>query len=200
MNKNDSETRNEVVWQNAKIEKSERAKLKKQTPTIIWLTGLPGSGKSTLAFALDQYLTSQNYHTYVLDGDNIRHGLNKDLGFSSLDRTENVRRVGEVAKLFLDAGLIVIVALISPFKTERDLVRKMVEDREFTEVYVSTPLPVCESRDPKGLYKKARSGALKNFTGIDSVYEPPDKPEVTIDTSNATIDACVKMIFTKLDI
>lgn len=160
------------------VDKTQRALQKDQKPFIVWFTGLSGSGKSTISSLLDQELVKAGYHTYVLDGDNVRLGLNSDLGFSDRDRNENIRRVGEVAKLMLDAGLIVLAAFISPFREERDMVRRINAPGEFLEVYVDAPLEVCEQRDPKGLYKKARSGEIKNFTGIDSIYEPPLSPEV----------------------
>ncbi|MEJ2670378.1 MAG: sulfate adenylyltransferase subunit CysN [Gammaproteobacteria bacterium] len=172
-----------ITWHNQQVSREQRAARYSQKPAIIWFTGLSGSGKSTTANALENQLFHMGYHTYLLDGDNIRHGLCNDLGFSDADRVENIRRVGEVAKLMLDAGHIVLVAFISPFQRERDLVRSMVAESEFFEVFVDTPLAVCESRDPKGLYEKARSGIIRHFTGIDSPYEPPQTPDLTIDTS-----------------
>jgi adenylylsulfate kinase len=171
-----------LVWHPHKVSRSERAAQKRQKPCIVWLTGLSGSGKSTIANALEGELFESGHHSYLLDGDNIRLGLNKNLGFSDADRTENIRRIGEVSKLFVDAGLIVITAFISPFRADRDLVRALVAPDEFVEVFVRAPLDVCEQRDPKGLYKKARAGAIKQFTGIDSPYEEPLKPELTLDT------------------
>ena len=173
-----NESKAHVVWHESNISKADRAKVKDQKPKCIWLTGLSGSGKSTLANALEVALTEQGKHTYLLDGDNVRHGLNKNLGMSDEDRTENIRRVSEVAKLMVDAGLIVVTAFISPFRADRDAARELFEDGEFVEVFVDTPLEVCEKRDPKGLYKKARSGEIKDFTGIDSAYEAPEAPEV----------------------
>jgi len=162
------------------------AALKNQTPRLLWFTGLSGSGKSTIANEVEKRLNLMNRHTFLLDGDNVRHGLNKDLGFTDADRIENIRRVGEVAKLMTDAGLIVLTAFISPFRVERDMVRTMMPDGEFIEIFVDTPLAVAEARDVKGLYKKARAGTLKNFTGIDSPYEPPEQPEIRVNTVEMT--------------
>ncbi|MBB5519752.1 sulfate adenylyltransferase subunit CysN [Amphiplicatus metriothermophilus] len=172
-----------VHWQDLDIHKAERARAKHQRPCILWFTGLSGSGKSTVANLVEKRLHDMGRHTYTLDGDNVRHGLNKDLGFTDADRVENIRRVAETAKLMVDAGLIVLVSFISPFASERRMARELVEDGEFLEVYVSTPLEVCEKRDIKGLYAKARRGEIKNFTGIDSPYEPPENPELDLDTS-----------------
>lgn len=169
-----------LTWHSSDINKSSRAQQKDQTPCVLWFTGLSGSGKSTVANALEKRLRSLGRHSYLLDGDNIRQGLNKDLGFTDQDRVENIRRVAEVAKLMIDAGLIVIVSFISPFKSERKMARELVERNEFVEVFMDTPLNVCETRDPKGLYRKARAGKIKNFTGIDSAYEPPELPEVRL--------------------
>lgn len=171
-----------VHWQATDITREHHAQMKNQTPRVLWFTGLSGSGKSTIANEVEKKLALMNRHTFLLDGDNVRHGLNKDLGFTEADRIENIRRVGEVARLMTDAGLIVLTAFISPFRAERRLVRDMLEDHEFIEVFVDTPLEVAEQRDVKGLYKKARSGELKNFTGIDSPYEPPENPEITVNT------------------
>jgi adenylylsulfate kinase len=183
-----------VVWHAHTVTRAERAAQKNQKPCIIWMTGLSGAGKSTLANVLEGELFRTGHHSYLLDGDNVRHGLNKNLGFSDADRVENIRRVGEVSKLFVDAGLIVITAFISPFRADRDLVRQLVAPGEFIEVYVHAPLDVCESRDPKGLYKKARAGQIKNFTGLDSPYEAPEKPELTIDTSKVDIQGGAKLL------
>lgn len=172
-----------IHLQHTDVDKAARAALKNQAPCVIWFTGLSGSGKSTIANLVEKKLNNMNHHTYLLDGDNIRHGLNKDLGFTSEDRVENIRRIGEVAKLMVDAGLIVLTAFISPFKAERDLARSLVGKGEFLEVFINTSLSDAEARDPKGLYKKARRGELKNFTGIDSPYEVPEDPEIHIDTS-----------------
>jgi adenylyl-sulfate kinase len=182
------------VWHESNVTKADRAKVKDQKPKCIWLTGLSGSGKSTLANALEVALTEQGKHTYLLDGDNVRHGLNKNLGMSDEDRTENIRRVSEVAKLMVDAGLIVVTAFISPFRADRDAARELFEDGEFVEVFVDAPLEECEKRDPKGLYQKARQGIIKEFTGIDSPYEAPAKPEVVINTAENDIEACVKQL------
>ena len=161
---------------------------------VLWLTGLSGSGKSTIANALEKELYAEGKKTYVLDGDNIRHGINKDLGFKDKDRVENIRRVAEVAKLMCDAGLIVITAFISPFRTERDMARSLFQNGEFKEIFISTPLNIAEQRDPKGLYKKARKGEIPNFTGINSPYEKPLNPELSLDTSKTSITQCVKKI------
>ncbi|MDF0546722.1 sulfate adenylyltransferase subunit CysN, partial [Sphingobium sp. H39-3-25] len=175
-----------VHWQATDISREAHASLKNQTPRVLWFTGLSGSGKSTIANLVEKGLARMNRHTFLLDGDNVRHGLNKDLGFTEADRIENIRRVGEVAKLMADAGLIVITAFISPFRAERDMVRAMLPEGEFIEIFVDTPLEVAEARDVKGLYKKARSGTLKNFTGIDSPYEAPEKPEIRVNTVEMT--------------
>ncbi len=177
-----------VHWQATTITRDDHANLKNQKPRVLWFTGLSGSGKSTIANAVEQRLNLMNRHTFLLDGDNVRHGLNKDLGFTEADRIENIRRVGEVAKLMTDAGLIVLTAFISPFRAERDLVRSMTDECEFIEIFVDTPLEVAEQRDVKGLYKKARSGELKNFTGIDSPYEAPEQPEIRVNTVEMTVE------------
>jgi bifunctional enzyme CysN/CysC len=171
-----------VYWQSSDITREMHAALKNQKPRVLWLTGLSGSGKSTIANEVEKILALMNRHTFLLDGDNVRHGLNRDLGFTEADRIENIRRVGEVAKLMTDAGLVVITAFISPFRAEREMVRAMMRDGEFIEIYVDTPLEVAEARDVKGLYRKARAGELKNFTGIDSPYEPPATPEIRVNT------------------
>jgi bifunctional enzyme CysN/CysC len=183
-----------IHWQSLGLNKQLRARLKNQTPRCVWLTGLSGAGKSTIANLLELRLHADGRHTYVLDGDNVRHGLNRDLGFTEADRVENIRRVGEVARLMVDAGLIVIVSFISPFASERQLVRSLFEDGEFIEVFVDTPLEECERRDVKGLYAKARSGALKNFTGIDSAYEAPVAPEVHLQAGTLAVEGCVDII------
>ena len=188
------------IWHKMKIDKFNRSEAKNQKPCLIWFTGLPGSGKSTIGDKLEQKLTEFGKHTYLLDGDNLRNGLNKDLGFSNTDRYENIRRVSEVGKLMVDAGLIVIACFISPFKNEREKARKIFEPGEFYEIYLNTPLNVCEERDPKGLYKKARLGTLKNFTGIDSVYEKPTNPELELDTINHSPDELVNQIISLLNI
>ncbi|TIX50959.1 sulfate adenylyltransferase subunit CysN [Alteraurantiacibacter aquimixticola] len=171
-----------VHWQPTTVSREDHANLKNQKPLVLWFTGLSGSGKSTIANEVEQGLARMNRHTFLLDGDNVRHGLNKDLGFTEADRIENIRRIGEVAKLMADAGLIVLTAFISPFRAERQMVRDMLPDGEFIEVFVDTPLEVAEARDVKGLYKKAREGQLKNFTGIDSPYEAPENPDITVNT------------------
>ena len=187
-----------IHWQATDITRDHHAQLKNQTPVVLWMTGLSGSGKSTIANAVELKLAQMNRHTFLLDGDNVRHGLNKDLGFTGADRIENIRRVGEVAKLMTDAGLIVITAFISPFRSEREMVRNMMAPGEFIEVFIDTPLPVAEKRDVKGLYAKARTGQLKNFTGIDSPYEAPETPEIHIDTTQMTIDEAAQIIFEKV--
>jgi bifunctional enzyme CysN/CysC len=183
-----------VQLQSLDIDKSGRARLKQQRPCMLWFTGLSGAGKSTIANLLDRRLCELGRHTYVLDGDNLRHGLNRDLGFTIEGRVENVRRTGEVAKLFVDAGLIVLVALISPFRAERDMARGLVAAGEFIEIHVATPLAECERRDPKGLYRRARAGELPNFSGIDSPYEPPEAPEIVIDTVGHSADEASEQI------
>jgi adenylyl-sulfate kinase len=188
-----------IVWQLGKITKVHRANALKQIAQCIWLTGLSGSGKSTLAQALEIALHENGHHVYILDGDNVRHGLNSDLGFSDTDRVENIRRIAEVAHLMVDAGLIVIVAFISPFRADREFARQLFESNEFLEVFVNTPLELCERRDIKGLYLKARLGEIKNFTGISSPYEPPENPDVKIDGSN-TIENCIDEILIKLNL
>jgi len=187
-----------IHWQATDINRDHHANLKNQKPAVLWMTGLSGSGKSTIANAVEKKLARMNRHTFLLDGDNVRHGLNKDLGFTDADRIENVRRVGEVAKLMTDAGLIVITAFISPFRSERDMVRNMMQPGEFIEVFVDTPLSVAEQRDVKGLYAKARAGDLKNFTGIDSPYEAPEVPEIRIDTTKMSIDEAANHIIATL--
>lgn len=183
-----------IVFQNYKVSKQDRVQHLKQKPVIVWLTGLSGSGKSTLADRLEQELFKLGYSTYLLDGDNIRHGLNNNIDFSDEGRKENIRRIGEVAKLFLDAGIIVITAFISPFIEDRNNVRQMVEKEEFVEVFVDCPLEVCESRDVKGLYAKARRGEIPNFTGISSPFEVPKTPEVIVHTNIDSIEICLNQI------
>lgn len=189
---------NNIHWQVMDVTRDHRAKLKNQKPAVIWMTGLSGSGKSSIANAVEKKLLQIKRHTFILDGDNVRLGLNKDLGFTSTDRIENIRRVGHVAKLMTDAGLIVIVAFISPFRSERDMVRKMMGSNEFFEVFIDTPLSVVEQRDVKGLYAKARSGQIKNFTGIDSSYEIPTNPDIHIKTLDLTIDEAAEQILKKI--
>ena len=184
-----------IVWHNTQVTKENRIKLTKQQPCVLWFTRLSGSGKSTIANTLEEILYNNENLTYLLDGDNVRHGLNNDLGFDNVSRIENIRRVGEVAKLFVDAGQIVLTAFISPFKSDRELVRELLEDGEFIEVFIDTPLEVCEQRDPKGLYKKARLGKIKDFTGIDSPYEAPTLPEIYLNNDNLSIEkACEQII------
>ena len=187
-----------VHWQATDIGRDEHASLKNQKAKLLWFTGLSGSGKSTIANEVEKRLNLMNRHTFLLDGDNVRHGLNKDLGFTQADRIENIRRVGEVAKLMADAGLIVLTAFISPFRAERDMVRAMLPEGEFIEIFVDTPLEVAEARDVKGLYKKARSGALKNFTGIDSPYEAPHNPEIRVNTVEMTAEEAAEHIIRHL--
>ena len=174
---------NSVYLQRMSVQKEHRALKNDHKPCVVWLTGLSGSGKTSTANALENKLHALGYKTYTLDGDNVRHGLNNDLGFTDADRVENIRRVAEVAKLMVDAGLIVITAFISPFISERKYARQILADNEFIEVFVNAPIEVCEARDPKGLYKKARSGQLKNFTGIDSEYQKPQNPEIVLESS-----------------
>lgn len=171
---------NNIVWHEHKVTKDQRMILSRQKPCILWFTGLSGSGKSTVANAVEEMLFNLHKHSYLLDGDNIRHRLNKDLGFSNEDRVENIRRIGEVSKLFVDAGLIVLTAFISPFQEDRVIVRELVDEGEFIEIFIDTPLQVCEQRDPKGLYAKARKGEIVDFTGINSPYEAPENPEIYI--------------------
>jgi bifunctional enzyme CysN/CysC len=187
-----------VHWQATDIGRDSHAALKNQKPRVLWFTGLSGSGKSTIANEVEKRLNLMNRHTFLLDGDNVRHGLNKDLGFTEADRIENIRRVGEVAKLMTDAGLIVLTAFISPFRAERDMVRAMLPEGEFIEIFVDTPLEVAEARDVKGLYKKARAGALKNFTGIDSPYEAPEAPDIRVNTATMTAEEAADFIIRQL--
>jgi bifunctional enzyme CysN/CysC len=183
-----------VHWQATDVTRERHAELMRQKPAVLWFTGLSGAGKSTIANLVERKLARMNRHTFLLDGDNVRHGLNKDLGFTDADRVENIRRVGEVAKLMTDAGLIVVTAFISPFRAEREMVRQTLAAGEFIEVFVDTSLAEAERRDVKGLYAKARAGQLKNFTGIDSPYEAPEKPEIHIDTARMTPDQAADVI------
>ena len=187
-----------VHWQPTTIAREDHAAMKNQTPRLLWFTGLSGSGKSTIANAVETKLALMNRHTFLLDGDNVRHGLNKDLGFTETDRIENIRRIGEVAKLMVDAGLIVLTAFISPFRAERRMVREMLPEGEFIEIFVDTPLSVAEERDVKGLYKKARAGELKNFTGIDSPYEEPEAPEIRVNTVEMTVEEAADYIIARI--
>jgi len=188
-----------IVWHDHHVTKEERSSIKMQKPCILWFTGLSGSGKSTIANAVESRLVELGKHTYLLDGDNIRMGLNRGLGFSDEDRIENIRRIGEVSKLFVDSGTIVLTAFISPFQKERDAVRALVKDGEFIEVFIDAPLVVCESRDPKGLYKKARKGEIPNFTGISSPYEAPSRPEIHIINDNISIDDVTQQVIDYLE-
>jgi adenylylsulfate kinase len=186
-----------ITWHEGHVTRPERETLLKQCGATLWFTGLSGSGKSTIAFTLEHALVQLGHLAYVLDGDNIRHGLNKNLGFSAADREENIRRIGEVAKLFADAGLLVMTSFISPYRKDRDAVRALhaAAGLPFVEIHVATPIATCETRDPKGLYKKARAGELKNFTGVDDPYEPPAKAEVTLDATNTSPqDAAVELL------
>lgn len=187
-----------IHWQTIEVDKRAHAALKMQTPMVVWFTGLSGAGKTTIANLVERKLHALGKHTCLLDGDNVRHGLNRDLGFTNADRVENIRRVAEVARLMVDAGLIVLVAFISPFREERRMARMTVEQNEFCEVFVDTPVHIAEQRDPKGLYEKARRGAIKNFTGIDSPYEPPEHPEVRIDTVTQSPEYAAELIVARL--
>jgi len=188
-----------ITWHEGVIAKQNREKQLNQKGLVIWYTGLSGSGKSTLARAVEEVLFERGHLSYILDGDNIRHGLNKNLGFSPEDREENIRRIGEVSRLFADAGLITMTAFISPYRVDRDKARALLEEGDFIEVYVKVPLDVAEKRDPKGLYKKARAGEIKEFTGISAPYEEPSHPEITIDTSLNDIDASREIILRYLE-
>ena len=187
-----------IHWQALDVNKDVRSAAKGQRPVILWFTGLSGAGKSTIANLVEKKLTVLGRHTYLLDGDNVRHGLNRDLGFTDADRVENIRRVGETAKLFVDAGLIVLVSFISPFRSERDMARELVKEGEFLEVFVEAPLAIAEARDPKGLYKKARAGEIRHFTGIDSPYEAPLKPDILLDTTAASAEALADTVIERL--
>ena len=189
-----------VMWQHLDVSKDVRSRLKLQRAQCVWLTGLPASGKSTIANRLDRRLTADGRHTYVLDGDNVRQGLCRKLGFTEADRVENIRRVAEVARLMVDAGLIVIVALISPFRSEREYARNLFAPGDFTEVFVDASLEVCAERDPKGLYAKARRGKLRDFTGVDSPYERPEHPDLRLDTERLSPEQCVELLTDKLDL
>ncbi|OXS80068.1 adenylyl-sulfate kinase [Domibacillus enclensis] len=187
-------TNNNIVWHDQSLTKEERRKKNGHHSAVLWFTGLSGSGKSTVANAAARRLFDQNVSTYVLDGDNVRHGLNKDLGFSDEARKENIRRIGEVAKLFVDGGQLVFTAFISPFREDRDTVRALLNADEFIEVFVECPIEKCEERDPKGLYKKARAGEIPEFTGISSPYEAPETPELVVNTDTYSVDECVDQI------
>jgi adenylylsulfate kinase len=188
----------QIIWHPSLVDKQARKQLKGHKSTIVWLTGLSGSGKSTLAASLDKQLLQIGVHAYCLDGDNIRHGLNRDLGFSSEDRKENIRRIGEVAKLFVDAGIVVICAFISPFREDRDWVRKLVMEEEFLEIYIKCPIEECERRDTKGFYKKAREGEIHSFTGISSPYEEPEHPEIVVESDKMSIEQSVQLVLNYL--
>ncbi len=187
-----------ITWHAHKVSREEREKLLNQKGVVLWFTGLSGSGKSTLANEVAYRLHKKGKLTYVLDGDNIRHGLNKDLGFTPEDRTENIRRISEVANLFADAGVITLTAFISPYRKDRNFCRSLLQDR-FMEIYTKAPLEVCEERDPKGLYKKARAGEIKEFTGIDAPYEPPENPELIIETDKETIEESADKVIKKME-
>ena len=189
-----------ISWHEMSINKKTRSDLNSQTPCVVWFTGLSGSGKSTIANILEQKLHTIGKRTYLLDGDNVRHGLNKDLGFTDTDRVENIRRVAEVSKLMVDAGLITLVSFISPFKSERQMARNLLSSDEFFEIFVNTSLEECEKRDPKGLYKKARAGKLKNFTGIDSSYEEPENPDLILDTTSSNAEELTDQIINFLQV
>ena len=187
-----------IVWFSSQVSHAERCKLFKQQAITIWFTGLSASGKSTLAYALERRLVDMGRACYVLDGDNVRHGLNKGLSFSEQDRSENIRRVAEVAKLMNDAGLIVITSFISPNRHDRDLAKNVIGTEKFLETYVSTPIAICERRDPKGMYKQARAGKIREFTGVSAAYEPPALPWLKIDTASSTITECIDVLVEKL--
>lgn len=183
-----------TVWHPQQIDKQQRSNLKNQKSCLLWYTGLSGSGKSTIANAVDDLLFQRQCHSYLLDGDNVRHGLNGDLGFSDEDRIENIRRISEVAKLFVDSGLIVSTAFISPFRADRALAEEKLTAGEFIEVFIDTPIEICEQRDPKGLYKLARAGEIKDFTGIDSAYEAPENAQIHINTADKNIEQCAQQV------
>ena len=187
-------TPNYLIWHSHKVKKEDRERIKNQKGCVLWFTGLSGSGKSTIANEVEYSLNKQGYHTYLLDGDNLRHGLNKDLGFSYEDRVENIRRVAEVAKLFVDAGIIVLVAFISPFLKEREKAKEIIGKENFIEIFIDTPLGECIKRDPKGLYKKALNGEISEFTGIDSPYEPPENPDIHIKTMEKSVEQASETI------
>jgi adenylylsulfate kinase len=188
-----------IVWHEATVTRERREKMNRHRAKLLWFTGLSGSGKSTLAHALEEELHQRGCRTYVFDGDNVRHGLCSDLGFTTEDRSENIRRIGEMAKLFVDAGVIALTAFISPIREDRDRTRGLFPHGDFIEVFVSCPLEVCEARDVKGLYKKARSGEIANFTGISSPYDAPENPEITIETQDRDIEVCVSELIKALE-
>lgn len=189
---------NHITWHDSEVTKADRQQQNGHKSTVIWFTGLSGSGKSTVSVALEKALFEQGKHVYRLDGDNVRHGLNKNLGFSPEDRKENIRRIGEVSKLLVDAGTIAVTAFISPYRADRDDVRDILEEGEFIEVYTECSVEECEKRDPKGLYEKARSGEIKEFTGISAPYEAPNHPEITINTEQQSVEASVEQILNYL--
>ncbi len=188
-----------ITWHEANVVQTDREQLLNQKGCVIWFTGLSGSGKSTLALEVESKLYQRGHLTYVLDGDNVRHGLNKNLGFSPEDREENIRRIGEVAKLFADAGVIAMTAFISPYRTDRDNARDLLDEGRFVEVFVDCPLEVCEARDTKGLYEKARAGEIKEFTGISAPYEAPVQPELTVNTDNQSLEECTERVIALLE-
>ncbi len=188
-----------IRWHEGNVDRPRREALLAQQGVVLWFTGLSGSGKSTIAFAVEHALTERGRLAYVLDGDNIRHGLNNNLGFSATDRTENIRRIGEVSRLFADAGLITLASFVSPYRSDRDKVRTLLDEDDFVEIFVNTPLALCEQRDPKGLYKKARSGEIPNFTGISDPYEPPTTPELEIHTAELTVEAAASLVLDLLE-
>lgn len=198
MNQETGKTSSNVVWHHATVTRARREAQNGHRGAVIWFTGLSGAGKSTLAHAVEEALYQRGCHTFVLDGDNVRHGLCGDLGFSAQDRVENIRRVGEIAKLFMEAGVIVLTAFISPFRADRERVRGMVEHGDFMEIFCDSPIEICESRDIKGLYKKARAGLIPEFTGISSPYEAPEAPELTVNTGATELDACVQQVIEEL--
>lgn len=187
-----------IVWHHATVTRARREVQNGHRGAIIWLTGLSGSGKSTLAHAVEESLYQRGCRTFVLDGDNVRHGLCRDLGFSIKDREENIRRIGEMAKLFMEAGIIVLTAFISPYRVDRERVRRMVKHGEFIEIYCDTPISICEDRDVKGLYRKARAGEITEFTGISSPYQIPENHELTVNTGTASLDACVRQVMVEI--
>jgi adenylyl-sulfate kinase len=188
-----------LTWHVGEVDKDARTKAHGHRGAILWFTGLSGSGKSTIGHRVERMLIERGAFAYVLDGDNVRHGLNSDLGFAAEDRVENIRRIGEVARLFSDAGALVVSAFISPYRQDRDRIRGLVPEGEFVEVFVDTPLEVCEARDPKGLYKKARAGEIKNFTGLDAPYEPPEQPEVHLKTATLSVDEAAEQVIRYLE-
>lgn len=189
---------NNIVWHHATVTRARREAQNGHRGAIIWFTGLSGSGKSTLAHAIEEALHQRGCRTFVLDGDNVRHGLCSDLGFSSKDRMENIRRIGEIAKLFMEAGVIVLTAFISPYRADRERVRGMVEHGDFIEIYCNAPIEICEARDVKGMYKRARAGQITEFTGISSPYEAPEHPELEVDTGTAELDDCVQQVIKEM--